>query len=357
MNSGWIRTSIGEQATLQRGFDITKVAQTAGHVPVVSSGGISSYHDSSPVRGPGVVLGRKGVVGSVYYLPTDYWPHDTTLWIKDFHGNEPRFVYYFFKAFAPRLARLDVGSANPTLNRNHVHPIEVDWPPPEQQVAVVNVLGALDDKIELNRRIMDASEAFLRAAYNSIKDRRPATLSDIATFVRDGVSPADLPPETAYIGLEHMPQSSLTLQDWGVVGRVASGKSRFRVKDVLFGKLRPYFHKVGIAPVDGVCSQELLVLRPIRPPLLAATLIEASSNEIVAYATAVSSGTRMPRVNWQELASFPIRVPIDSVLADFNQLADQLIDLLIRYVHENRTLGDLRDALLPELISGRMTLN
>jgi len=93
MANEWISTTIGEQVTLQRGFDITKAEQRAGSVPVISSGGLTSYHDTAAASGPGVVLGRKGVVGSVYYVAPDYWPHDTTLWVKDFHGNAPRFVY------------------------------------------------------------------------------------------------------------------------------------------------------------------------------------------------------------------------------------------------------------------------
>src|SRR5215210_7386210 len=152
MTSEWLDTTIGEQATLQRGIDITKTEQRNGEVPVVSSGGIASYHDVAQAQGPGVVSGRKGVVGSVYYVKSDYWPHDTTLWVKDFHGNEPRFVYYFFKQMALRIAGMDVGSANPTLNRNHVHPIEVSWPPLAEQRAIAHLLGTLDDKIELNRR-------------------------------------------------------------------------------------------------------------------------------------------------------------------------------------------------------------
>src|SRR3984893_12486934 len=124
----WIDTTIGDQVVLQRGIDITRAAQRVGVITVISSGDVSSYHDTPGASGPGVVLGRKGVVGSVYYVSSDYWPHDTTLWVKDFHGNDPRFVYYFFKWMAPRIATMDVGSANPTLNRNHVHPIEILWP-------------------------------------------------------------------------------------------------------------------------------------------------------------------------------------------------------------------------------------
>lgn len=162
----WFETTIGEQATLQRGFDITRSTQRAGSVPVVSSSGVSSFHDTAAVEGPGVVLGRKGVVGSVFYIETDFWPHDTSLWVKDFHSNDRRFVYYFFKSLAPRLANLDVGSANPTLNRNHVHPIPVLWPKSVvEQVAISEVLGAFDDKIELNRRMNETLEAMAQAIF------------------------------------------------------------------------------------------------------------------------------------------------------------------------------------------------
>jgi type I restriction enzyme, S subunit len=357
LNPGWIRTTIGEQATLQRGFDITRASQRPGVVPVVSSGGVATYHDSWMVRAPGVVLGRKGVVGSVYYLSANFWPHDTTLWVRDFHGNHPRYVYYFFKAIASQLTKLDFGSANPTLNRNHVHPIEVVWPPSAEQVRIADVLGTMDDKIDLNRRIAATAAAFLRASYQSIGDRRATTLGEITQLVREGVNPSNLPPETPYIGLEHMPEGSITLTHWGSVGNVASGKSRFQTRDILFGKLRPYFHKVGIAPINGVCTQEVLVLRPKRPDLLASVLIEASSNEIISHATTVSSGTRMPRTSWQDLAAFQIMVPSDRALAEFNLLADPLVDLTIATVHEGRIIAQLRDALLPELISGRMTVN
>lgn len=126
---GWRWGRLDEIAFLQRGFDITKKQQRLGRVPVVSSSGCASYHDTAMVKGPGVVLGRKGVLGSVFYIEEDYWPHDTTLWVKDFRGHDPHFVYYFFRDMARECALLDVGSANPTLNRNHVHGLQVPVPP------------------------------------------------------------------------------------------------------------------------------------------------------------------------------------------------------------------------------------
>ena len=122
----WRMTTIGEQITLQRGFDITKKQATKGEIPVISSGGFSYFHKEKKAQGPGVVLGRKGSVGSVHYVDQDYWPHDTTLWVKEFNDNIPYFVYFFFKNFP--INRYEASSANPSLNRNNLHPIKLMWP-------------------------------------------------------------------------------------------------------------------------------------------------------------------------------------------------------------------------------------
>jgi type I restriction enzyme, S subunit len=138
---GWKDTSIGDQVMLQRGFDITKDQQKPGSVPVVSSGGVKSSHDTAMVKAPGVVIGRKGTLGKTFYLEEDFWPHDTTLWVKDFKGNDPRFVYYFFTALD--VLHLDTGTANPALNRNQVHPIKIVWPPVERQKPIADKFDAL----------------------------------------------------------------------------------------------------------------------------------------------------------------------------------------------------------------------
>jgi len=165
--SNFFNTTIGEQLTLQRGFDITKKQQIAGDVPVVSSGGVASYHNEAKVEGPGVVLGRKGTLGTVFYIEEDYWPHDTSLWVKDFKGNNPRFVYYFFKSITAVIKKMDVGAANPALNRNHVHPMEVKWPVRKAQNYIVEVLAKLDNKIELNRQTNQTLEAIAQAIFKS----------------------------------------------------------------------------------------------------------------------------------------------------------------------------------------------
>ncbi len=163
---GWAETTIGDQLTLQRGFDITKDQQNTGEVPVVSSGGIKSYHDQAMAKGPGVVIGRKGTLGKVFYLESDYWPHDTTLWVKDFKGNEPRFVYYLFAGLDVK--KLDSGAANPALNRNQVHPIEVTWPHVAKQKALVDTLDSLEEETQRLARLYERKYAALEALKKSL---------------------------------------------------------------------------------------------------------------------------------------------------------------------------------------------
>src|SRR5687768_9542714 len=103
------RKLLGDVVTFQRGFDITKSAQREGPFPVITSSGPTSTHDEFKVAGPGVVIGRKGTLGTAFYVHGDYWPHDTTLWAKDFHGNDPHFVYYFLRTLG--LERYDVGAS------------------------------------------------------------------------------------------------------------------------------------------------------------------------------------------------------------------------------------------------------
>lgn len=146
----WRVSRLDDFCVLQRGFDITKREQVAGNVPVVSSGGIASYHNVAKVKGPGVVVGRKGTLGKVHYLDVDYWPHDTTLWVKDFKGHDPLFTSYFLKTL--RFERYNSGASNPTLNRNTVHAELVAYPQKEEQAEIGRILKAVEDKARVHER-------------------------------------------------------------------------------------------------------------------------------------------------------------------------------------------------------------
>lgn len=146
----WNEGRVLDLAHFQRGFDITKKSQAAGTVPVVSSGGIRSWHNEAAAKAPGVVIGRKGSIGSIHYMDRDYWPHDTTLWCTDFRGNHPLFLFY--RLHLLDLKRLDSGAANPALNRNFLHEEPATWPKVDEQKEIAHILQTIDRKISLHER-------------------------------------------------------------------------------------------------------------------------------------------------------------------------------------------------------------
>ncbi|MGJ5006927.1 restriction endonuclease subunit S [Bradyrhizobium oligotrophicum] len=165
MAGEWITATLGDVLELKRGYDLPTTQRLAGSVPIISSSGVSGSHSIAMVQGPGVVTGRYGTIGQVFYVDRDFWPLNTTLYVRDFKGANPRFAAYF-------LMRLDFQAytdkaAVPGINRNDLHLAEVRWPPREEQDRIANLLGALDDKIELNLRVAGTLEEMLRALFKS----------------------------------------------------------------------------------------------------------------------------------------------------------------------------------------------
>ncbi len=179
-------------------------------------------------------------------------------------------------------------------------------------------------------------------------------LGDVSINCRRTVVPASLDPATPYIGLEHMPRKSIALSDWGCAGNVESQKTRFVTCEILFGKLRPYFHKVGVAPVDGVCSTDILVIAPRSEEWFATVLLHVSSDRFIERMTGNSTGTRMPRASWSDVAHYVVPLPPTSIARAFNERVLPMVEKVRNNIMESRTLVDLRDALLPKLLSGEV---
>ncbi|OYU51937.1 MAG: hypothetical protein CFE27_08690 [Alphaproteobacteria bacterium PA1] len=418
--NNWIQTTVGEQATLQRGFDITRAAQRPGPVPVISSGGTSSFHDEAAAKGPGVVLGRKGVVGSVFFVETDYWPHDTTLWVRDFHGNDPRFVYYFFRSFASELARLDVGSANPTLNRNHVHPVSIVWPSSVvEQQAISALLGSLDDKIELNRRMNETLETMAQAIFRDwfvdfgpVRRKMEGAIDPVVIMggvVPDPARVAELTGLFPGTFTGDLPDrwSSSTLGDHFRLERGLSYKGAFLHEDGLpminlgcflgggsfsYGRMKGYKgeHKMRhllksgtliLANTDmtqnriilgsphivqeGLCGEEVLFSHHV---YAARPRFESSSAwarffyfhllqpEFRARAEGFATGTTVLALPKDAVEGLEFPVPSEELNAAFLSLVEPLLDRVTANELENRTLAETRDYLLPRLMSGEVSV-
>ena len=370
----WTELQFKDFVTLQRGFDLPKSRMLDGVVPVLGSKSIIGFHNEAKVEAPGVVTGRSGTLGLVQYSEQSFWPHNTALWVKDFKSNSPRFVYYKLQTL--NLERFNGGVSVPTLNRNVLDTLPVKIPKRTLQDRIASILSTYDDLIENNQRRIQLLEQSAQLLYKewfvhlrfpghehvTITDGVPEgwkkkPLSALCTDIRKSIHPKALPPDVPYIGLEHIPRHSITLDSWGKAAEVDSNKFRFSKGDILFGKIRPYFHKVGFALVDGITSSDAIVIRPTEDRLYFYVLSLLASNEFVALASkTVREGSKMPRADWKFLLKSEFKVPSMALLDFFNETMDTICRQLRTLALHNRKLAYSRDLLLPRLMNGEISV-
>ena len=182
-------------------------------------------------------------------------------------------------------------------------------------------------------------------------------LGDIAINIRRTIKSEEIELDTPYIGLEHMPRASIALTEWGNANEVKSNKYFFMEGELLFGKLRPYFHKVGIAPVNGVCSTDILVITPKSPSWYAFVVFQLSSSELINFTTATSTGTKMPRTNWSDIASFEVSLPPTKIVEKFNEIFKPMASRMQANIMQSNTLIKIRNSLIPNLMTGKIDLS
>ena len=184
-----------------------------------------------------------------------------------------------------------------------------------------------------------------------------STFGDVASAIRDSVNPSNLDADIPYVGLEHIGRKQMYLSDWGYAGDVDSNKSAFKKGDVLFGKLRPYFHKVCVMNFAGICSTDILVFRAKEDCWSGFIQYQLFDEEFVEYANARSTGTRMPRASWKDMVAYPIAKPGRDVATRFAELVAGLNAKAMLNVESASKLARLRDTLLPKLISGELDVS
>ena len=263
------------------------------------------------------------------------------------------------------------------------------------QKAIAHILGTLDDKIELNRKTNKTLEAMAKTLFKSwfvdfdparakaegrptglpaeISDLFPDSLEDselgeipsgwgvgsldqIAVSPRETAKPEEMKSSDKYIGLEHMPRGSICLGESGQAEELESIKNRFRKGDLLFGKLRSYFKKTGYAQFSGVCSTDIVVVRKKGEYGAGYACCLLASDPFIDFTVAASSGTRMPRTSWKDMCEFPFAIPSSSLLREFDSQFLRFINKIVSNCTQSASLAELRDTLLPKLISGELRI-
>jgi type I restriction enzyme S subunit len=350
-----------------------------------------------------VLLVHKGTLGQIGLMPSKrryerYIMGNSMMRVRcDPAKLLPEYLYYWLSSaegqhyLFSRISQVGVPQIQTPLTTLRQATLPV--PPLDEQRAITYILSSLDDKIELNRRMNGTLEAIARALFKSwfvdfdpvrakaggretglpkamagvFPDRfadselgaipagwRVGTLGDLARRVIDKASDGGDWRADPLIDLGRMPTESVALTDWGVGAELTTSITRFRKRDILFGAIRPYFHKVGIAPINGVTNVSVFVIRPKNEPDRPFVSMLCSMTAVVEYATRVAKGTKMPVVGWRDFETYTLPSPPPEARAEFGRLVAPLLDRIISNIRQSRALVDVRESLLPKLMSGQL---
>lgn len=163
----WKKGTLKDLVDLQRGYDLPFQNRVPGNIPVIGGGGLTGYHTESNVAGPGVIIGRSGAgFGTAFYCESDYWAHNTGLFVRNFKGNHPKYVFHFLDAFD--FSKYNSGGAQPSLNRNFIYPIEIKIPPYPEQESIAQLFDIWDRAIDKTERLIAVKERWYAHLVSSL---------------------------------------------------------------------------------------------------------------------------------------------------------------------------------------------
>lgn len=309
-------------------------------------------------------------------LPARVNQHVSIIRPKSIDWNTRFLMYYLISPHMQSymLSLAGSGGTRKALTKEMIQQFRIPRPEKFEQERISSLLSAYDDLIENNLRQIKLLEESARLLYEEWfvflhfpghkhtrifkgvpKGWEKKKLGDICAEVKEIVLPRNVEPETPYIGLEHMPRNSITLSTWGKAEEVTSAKHRFVAGDILFGKIRPYFHKVGIALVDGVASSDAIVIRANSDELYSLIVLTLSSKRFVAQVSQkMKEGSKMPRADWKQMQQYNVGVPSSGLIKELNSFVEPLTKQLRSLAVQNIKLNQARDILLPKLMSGEV---
>lgn len=388
INATWRACKLGDVITLKRGYDLPQSQRQEGPYPICSSSGVTGSHAHAKAKGPGVVTGRYGTLGEVFYIEDDFWPLNTSLYVQDFKGNDPLFVAYFMRSL--NIGAQNAAGAVPGVNRNHLHVMEVRVPRPTTQRRIAAVLSRYDNLIDNNLRRIKILERMARALYREwfVEFRFPnhqthQIVDSALGLIPTGweILPIDDLCARVTDGSHHSPKSvregvpmasSKDMHDWGLTletCRLISSKDydqlvkngcRPAVNDVLITKDGAnYLKHIFVVREDRelVLLSSVAILTPnsrINPHLLAAILKSPENKDRLKNFV---TGAAIPRVILKDFKQFRIFLPTQDVQRAWALIAEPLTQACWTLIEQNQNLRRTRDLLLPRLMSGQITLD
>lgn len=352
MPRNWMPTPLGKVVSLQRGFDLAKEARIPGPFRILSAGKSGETHNEAKVKGPGFAIGRATNLGKPQWSDEDFWPLNTTLFATDFHGNDPRWLFYWFEN--ADLTGFDSGSVQPMLNRNYIAGISINLPPIEEQTAIATMLRSLDDKIAANQTSISKIDEILRALWQKelSLSNIDVPLSSLASFI-NGKAFTKGASGTGRVVVRIAEMNS------GIGGKtvfsdfdadpdneVNPGDLLFSWSGTLMTKRWPYDQAIVNQHIFKVVPNGQLDLWALRQAIDA----QLEYFQMIAAGKATTMG-HIKRGDLDQEVEVPAQMSEET-----NQLGNSLWGLATSLEIQNLQLARTRDELLPLLMSGRITV-
>lgn len=372
--SEWKECTLGEVLNLRRGYDLPHSEMKEGIIPVAGSNGIIGTHNIATEMEPCITVGRSGSAGSTFYYDKA-WAHNTTLYIDDFKGNDPKYLYYLLLSLP--LKKMAGGSAVPSLNRNHIHPLNIKFPCTiETQQRIASILSSLDSKIECNRKICANLEAqaqalfkhwfidfapfkegkFVESELGMIPEGwRVGRLGEIAEIVKPSVKPKDGIVYSHY---------SIPAFDNGEKPSNDNGETiksnKFAIKDcvTMLSKLNPDHKRIWFVDEvenNAVCSTEFLPFyaKNSEQSYFVYCYLNCMQNYREIANGAKGTTNSHQRIDANAILSRTLAYNTNAI-TKFCNIIEEILKQKNHAIQESSRLSTLRDTLLPKLMSGQI---
>ncbi|ANV92038.1 restriction endonuclease subunit S [Picosynechococcus sp. PCC 8807] len=374
----WEVKKLSEVCTLQRGFDLPKRLREKGEYPLISSSGEIDTHCEAKVKSPGVVTGRSGSIGSLFFVEEDFWPLNTTLFVKDFHGNDPRFIFYLLKHFD--LGRFATGTGVPTLNRNHVHDEKINITASlEEQKRIVEILDESFAGIERAEAIARQNLTNARELFDKYLDQifyknkatwENKTIADICDGVEYGSSLKSLKIETENsVPVLRMGNIQNGYLDWSDLvytdNHEEIEKYNLNYNDVLFNRTNSDVHVGKTSIYKGerkAIFAGYLIRINYKKQIINPDFLNFFLNSSIARNhgySVMSKSVNQANINGTKLKSYPIYFPS---LEEQSEIVEKLYCLKTEakrleeiYQRKIEALGELKQSILQKAFSGQLT--
>lgn len=389
----WKEYKLGDILNFRRGHDLPHTKMKNGEVPVAGSNGIIGYHDEASPISPCITIGRSGNVGTPY-IYEKCWAHNTVLYIDDFKGNNPLYLYYLLKTLP--LSIFGGGSAVPTLNRNHIHPLVIKHTSNlKTQQKIVSILKSLDNKIENNKRINNNLEKQAQTLFKSwfvdfepFKDQpfeeselgmiptsiKMSRVADISHTLETGRRPkggvGELTSGIPSVGAEHV--KGLGNYDYSKTKYISEEYAtslktgKINGYELLIykdggkpGYFIPNFSIFGEGyPFDNCYLNEHVFKLDFEDKSYNAfCYFYFKTDYVMNYLNALGGKAAIPGINRNDIENILIISPTNEIVKKFGSIILPTIKKILVNCKESRRLAQLRDLLLPKLMSGELKVN